>query len=307
MPHMPKSALRNLALATPVVSDVLRYKWKFLSRVSACRGVYTSYHDAKKAGARLASVEYNSRLINDPEIIGTPANMRRRDYPILFWLEQSLDENVKIFNLGGNAGAEYFTYRQFLRFPPGLRWLVFELPYAVEFGKKLTRTIDAPELAFTTRLEDGDGAEIVLACGSLQYLEDDLATILKRFDARPRRVFINRVPLYDGETFYSIQSVHNSVVPYRIQNRQDLVDSLTKIGYRLEDCWYEEHEIVIPFHPERTVQGFYGFYFVSNEIPQVEFRANARGAAQIFPTKVTQLFAGSPVIDAAQTVHDDVC
>src|SRR5882757_7247789 len=232
--------VHDAILATPLVSDVFRYHWKFLSRIGACRGVYSSYQEAESACAAFGPVGYNDSLFYGPQIVGEPALIRNRDYPILVWLADCLNEGTQILNLGGNAGAEYFSYRQFLHFPPGLRWLVWELPQSVEFGDHLAHTLDAPGLAFTTRLEDGSGADIVLTCGASQYFEQDLATCLKRLRTRPPRLFINRVPLYEGETFYTVQSTYGSVVPYRIQNRQELVDSLTELGYHLVDCWHEE-------------------------------------------------------------------
>jgi putative methyltransferase (TIGR04325 family) len=239
--------------------------------------VYSSYEEAERACTALKRAAYE--LFNGPQVIGEPTHLRKRDYPILHWLGSCLNEDSRILNLGGNAGVEYFTYRQFLRFPPGLRWLVWELPHAVEFGEHLARAIDAPGLAFTTRLEDGNGADIVVTCGANHYFEQDLATCLKRLASLPPRLLINRIPLYEGDTFYTIQSTFGSAIPYRIQNRQEFVKSLTDIGYRMVDCWYDERELVIPFHPARNVHGFYGFYFVSNDLVEPDWRSNAVASA----------------------------
>jgi putative methyltransferase (TIGR04325 family) len=267
--------VRDAILATPFVSDMFLYHWKFLSRVGACRGVYASYHEATRACATFKHAGYNEALFYGPQIIGEPTLLRQRDYPILLWLAHCLNEGTQVLNLGGNAGAEYFTYRQFLRFPPGLRWLVWELPQSVKFGEHLAQTLDAPGLTFTTRLEDGSGADIVLTCGASQYFEQDLATCLKRLRTLPARLFVNRIPLYEGKTFYTVQSTFGSVVPYRIQNRQEFVDSLTDLGYHLVDCWYDERELVIPFYPNRRVRGFYGFYFASNDQVEPEWQTSA--------------------------------
>jgi len=274
-----KRKIRNTILVTPLVADVFLHHWNFLSRVRACRGAYSSYSEAEAACRAFEHVANIESWLCGPQIIGEPTHMRKRDYPILLWLAGCLKEDSQILNLGGNVGAEYFTYRQFLHFPPGLRWLVWELPHAVKFGKHLAHTLDAPGLAFTTRLEDGSGADIVITCGALQYFEQDLATCLKRLRTRPPRLFINRVPLYEGETFYTIQNTPGSIVPYRIQNRQELVDSLTELGYHLVDCWHEELDIVIPFHPAKRVREFYGFYFVLNDMAKPDWRAKAVATA----------------------------
>jgi putative methyltransferase (TIGR04325 family) len=300
--HLSKAIerkLRDAIFATPFVSDVFRHNWKFLSRVGACRGLYSSYGEAEKACAAFQHTGYNERLFCGPQIVGEPTLMRKRDYPILLWLAACLNERTQILNLGGNAGAEYFTYRQFIDFPLGLRWLVWELPCSVEFGKHLAHTLNAPGLSFTTRLEDGSGADIVLSCGASQYFEQDLATCLTRLRTRPSRLFINRTPLHEGETFFTVQSTFGSVVPYRIQNRQELVDSLIDLGYHLVDCWYEEREIVIPFHPTHTVRRFYGFYFASNDLDEPDWRADAVATALKVHEQITYPWAPTPVSGVA--------
>jgi len=253
-------------MAVPLVSDVVRKHWHFLSRLGACRGVFPTRHDAELVAASLGPVGYNEKTAIGPEIKGEPSDMRKRDYPVLFWLSRALAEDCKILDLGGSAGTEYFTYRQFLQFPERVIWMVCELPQVVEFGRSLANAVDAPELAFTTKIEDGAGADIFLSCGVLQYLEQDLATCLRRLQPLPPRVLVNRIPLHEGETFFTIQSLLGTVVPYRIQNRQELVDSMIELDYQLVDCWSEKREVVIPFHPERSVDEFYGFYFASSEV-----------------------------------------
>lgn len=274
-----KRGIRDTVFAVPVVSDVLRKHWHFLARVGACRGIFPTLEDAESAAASLGPVGYNHDLVFGPEIRGAPSDIRRRDYPVLFWLSSALVEGSKILNLGGSAGAEYFTYRQFLQFPERVIWTVCELPHAVEFGASLARMVEAPGLAFTTNIEDGAGADIFLSCGALQYLEQDLAACLRRLRPLPARVLINRVPLYDGETFFTVQSSFGSAVPYRIQNRQELVDSMLELDYELVDCWCEKREIVIPFHPYRRVNEFYGFYFASRELALNDRNAGAVATA----------------------------
>ena len=274
-----KRGIRDTVLAVPLVSDVFRAHWHFLSRVGACRGVFATGQDAKLAAASLGPTGYNRNLMFGPEIMGDTSDMRRRDYPVLFWLSKALAEGSKILNVGGSAGAEYFTYRQFLQFPKRVIWLVCELPHAVEFGSSLANAVDAPELAFTTSIEDGAGSDIFLSCGALQYLEQDLAMCLRKLQPLPTRVLINRVPLYEGETFFTVQSSFGSSVPYRIQNRQELVDSMIELDYQLVDCWYEKREVVIPFHPQRSVHKFYGFYFASSKVASADRNGDAVATA----------------------------
>jgi hypothetical protein len=57
--------IQDTILATPFVSDVFRYHWKFLSRIGACRGVYSGYREANRVCAAFKHVGYDDRLFMD--------------------------------------------------------------------------------------------------------------------------------------------------------------------------------------------------------------------------------------------------
>jgi putative methyltransferase (TIGR04325 family) len=109
----------------------------------------------------------------------------------------------------------------------------------------------------------------------MQYFEHDLATYLRGMRELPTHLLVNRVPAYEGETFFTLQNVVNNVVPYRIHGREQLVRSLLQLGYHLVDSWYEDHDINIPFHPERRVTRFYGFYFCVDKTWKAGWRKHA--------------------------------
>jgi hypothetical protein len=118
--------IQDTILATPFVSDVFRYHWKFLSRVGACRGVYSSYREAKRVCAAFKHVGYNDRLFYGPRIVGEPILLWNRDYPILVWLATCLNEGTQILNLDGNAGTGP-------SFPSGASLARLGLPHSVKF------------------------------------------------------------------------------------------------------------------------------------------------------------------------------
>src|SRR5947207_1287569 len=100
-----KKGLRDGIFATPLVSDIFRQHWKFLSRLGACRGVFSSYLGAERAAAEWAPVGYNSDLVFGPEILGDyRSEIRRRDYPIVLWLAAVLNEASKVLVVGGSDG-----------------------------------------------------------------------------------------------------------------------------------------------------------------------------------------------------------
>ncbi len=69
------------------------------------------------------------------------------------------------------------------------------------------------------------------------------------------------MPLYNGETFLTLQNIGYSVCPYKIQNKTELINSLTAMNYKLIDSWENHRSCRIPFHPERFVSAYYGFSF----------------------------------------------
>jgi hypothetical protein len=114
-------------------------------------------------------------------------------------------------------------------------------------------------------------------------------------------VLVNRIPLYEGETFFTIQSSLGSVVPYRIQNRQELVDSMIELDYQLVDCWSEKREVVIPFHPQRSVDEFYGFYFASSKVASKDRNRDAVVTAHEVCARIAPLWMTEK---SAQEAHE---
>ena len=67
--------------------------------------------------------------------------------------------------------------------------------------------------------------------------------------------------MYDGPEYWTVQNLGINEVPYKIQNRQALIDSLRRLGYQIQDSWRKAREIEIPFHPECDVDYYHGIYF----------------------------------------------
>ena len=146
--------MRSIVRSTPLVSDLYRYHYTFFRQTTACRGVFRSFDEAHLAAARIADPGYGDVIVA-PEIIAETTHIRRRDYPILFWLGSALSEHSKILNLGGNAGSEFFTYRQFINLSNDVQWTVWELPQTVAFGLQMRKTLEVPGLHFTSEIAGG--------------------------------------------------------------------------------------------------------------------------------------------------------
>jgi putative methyltransferase (TIGR04325 family) len=185
------------------------------------------------------------------------------DYAVLFWLKDIFDEHSFVFDFGGHVGVSYHGWRNYLAYRPGMRWLVHDVPAIVQVGAELARERPCPGLAFTSDIADGRGCTIFLAAGSLQYVDESLPSLLARMGSLPHHLIVNKMPMYDGEAFVTVQSTGRAFHPYRIYNRAAFVTDVAALGYRVVDEWTNrETHCEIPFTRGRDIEAYSGYYFV---------------------------------------------
>lgn len=251
----------------PVVGRVLEadYAREFARRPpNRFRGVYASFAEAE------ASIPTDERVGYDhAELAGLYRHRMEKanqsDYAVLFWLKDLLDARTFVLDVGGHVGVAYHGWRSYLRYPAGMRWLVQDVPAIVKVGAELARERPSEGLAFTSDVADGKGCTILLAAGSLQYVDESLTELLARVGSRPAHLILNKMPTYDGETFVTVQSTGRAFHPYRIYNRAALLAEVAALGYRLVDDWSNrEQHCEIPFTRGRDIDAYSGFYFVND-------------------------------------------
>jgi putative methyltransferase (TIGR04325 family) len=161
------------------------------------------------------------------------------------------------------VGLAYYSYRQYLEYPEDFKWIVCDLPKAVEVGKKIAeKSKNTEQLSFITDLKDLKSVHnVFFTAGTLQYIEKSLSEIITEFSTLPEHILVQRVPVYDGKTYITLQNLINSAVPYKIQNRHQFIKEICDLGYELVDDWKNNRTCFIPFHPECFVDGYHGFYF----------------------------------------------
>lgn len=261
-----KRVLRLLVESLPLVSDFYRHYWLFPRHPNSCRGIFQSFSEASAAIPKHVQSYYNHADISSI-LSWSDAQIERIhpfksiDYPVLVWLGEAFKNSHKIFDLGGNTGYSYYAYRKYIPYPSTLHWLICEVPEAVNTGHDLLKHFDSPGLAYTTEIADAEGSEIFLTCGTLQYLEPSLADLLAKFRTKPLHLIIHHVPFYDGPEYITLQNLLSSYVPYKIQNREQFISPIKEMGYELIDSWQLNRTCDIPFHPERHVNAYHGFYF----------------------------------------------
>ena len=183
------------------------------------------------------------------------------DYPVMFWLQKLLPECRLLFDFGGNVGISYFGYRRYLQYAPELTWLIYDLDAVVAAGEQIARAECAANLRFTTSLAELSTADLLLAAGVLQFIEDPLA-LLRSEPQLPRHVLLNKVPVSALPTATTLHNMGSAFCPYRLFNRKEFVEGFLDLGYQLVDEWLNpDLGARIPFFPERSLPAYSGFYF----------------------------------------------
>ncbi len=253
------------AWRVPGLGQVLEldYKRTFAQRPkNRFRGVYGSFAEAEAAIPPGALVGYDHA-----ELAGLYRHRMEKanqsDYAVLFWLREILDARSFVFDFGGHVGVSYHGWRRYLKYPRGLRWLVHDMPAIVKVGAELAAERPSEGLEFTSDIADARGCTVFMAAGSMQYVDLSLTELLAKVGSHPKHLIVNKLPVYDGESFVTVQSTGRAFHAYRIYNRAELVTEAAALGYRVVDDWMNrEQHCEIPFTRDRDIDAYSGYYFV---------------------------------------------
>jgi putative methyltransferase (TIGR04325 family) len=266
--NVSRASVRRLAQTT-VGGRVLRAAYDSYFEAAAghermFRGLYRDFASAAAAAPTGKQIGYDGdatarRHAHERHFVFSS------DYPVMFWLDRLLPEAKLVFDLGGDVGNRYLAFRKYLTYPDNLTWLVNEIPAAVEVGRTIAREEKASHLQFTTKHTRLAEADILLASGVLQVLED-WNGFLRRASSLPRHVLINRTPVGDQPHMVTLCAIGVSFNPYHIFNRRSLVGAFVDLGYRLVDEWLTPgFDCRIPDHPSHSLEAFRGYYFVLDQ------------------------------------------
>jgi putative methyltransferase (TIGR04325 family) len=278
-----RASVKRLA-QTPVGSKLLRAAYDGYFETAGghqrmFRGLYGDFASASAHAPPGKQVGYNgdataARHAHERHFI-FPS-----DYPILFWLSRLLPGTRLLFDLGGDVGSRYLAFRKYLTYPEKLTWLVNEIPAVVALGRTIAREEAAAHLQFTTDYARLPEADILLASGVLQVLED-WNGFLKRTTPLPRHILINRTPVSDQPHMVTLCAIGVSFNPYHIFNRRSFVAAFVDLGYRLVDEWLtSDLGCRISDHPSHSLDAFSGFYFVLDRATPSRTRSKATSAME---------------------------
>jgi putative methyltransferase (TIGR04325 family) len=239
-----------------------RYERSFsTTAIYGFRGIYQTFELALASAPKTKPKGYDVQ-----EFEGHFDNRRGKlflyDYPFLYWLCRILRRDSCVFDIGGNTGVHFTSYRGFLPHWEQLRWEVCEVPVIVKEGERFAeREGYSDRLTFTSELNAADGKNIMLSSGTLQYIDKSLADILSVLDNPPQHILINKLPLYDGEDYVTLQNCAVTYAAQRVFNRTKFLGQVRELGYQLVDYWNDDSRSCrVPFYPERDLPYFSGIY-----------------------------------------------
>lgn len=221
-------------------------------------GVYSSFEEAAACAPKTLRLgcDYDDVALRFERQGFIPS-----DYPAVFWMLKALKDSSSVFDYGGSVGISFYNWERYITYPEDIRWTVCEVPAAASIGEKIAQDKGENRLHFTTRFEDADGCDCLLASGSLQYVDASLADLLRRLASRPKHVVINRLPLHGQRSCVTLQNIRWLASPYRVFQRDALLQELESVGYKLIDAWsVTDHSCWIPFYPEFSVASYSGLY-----------------------------------------------
>ena len=190
------------------------------------------------------------------------------DYPVMWWLTRAFARGAtRVLDIGGSVGVHFYAYRSYMEMPAALVWRIVEVPTIVALGRRVAAERGAAALRFTDDLDEalrGEGADVWISAGALQYMEEGRPDeLLRRCATLPAHVVLNKLPLYPGDDFVCTQNIgHGCFAPMWVFNRERFVCGIEALGYVLRDEWdVHERSLYLPGHPERSFPAFSGLYF----------------------------------------------
>jgi putative methyltransferase (TIGR04325 family) len=231
--------------------------------LSGFRRTFSSFEEARRQASkyRVPSHEHPGNIS-----IHTyrTEEIRPSDYPVLFHMQRLMGEVHSVLDIGGSIGNLFYCYSKYLSYPPGMTWTVFEVPETVAAGSRVAHQRNEHRLRFVEHIQDCDAVDAVIISGALHYFEQLPPALMEGLRRQPRHVFINRTPVINGPSVFTIQDHEQyfAISPARVLSHDALLQAMSDAGYELVDEWKaNELKLHIPLHPDASVSAYSGFYF----------------------------------------------
>ncbi|GET35774.1 methyltransferase, TIGR04325 family [Microseira wollei] len=234
---------------------------RFPGAYGSYRGIFATTEQAIASAPKNRKIGYNHADLAKEYQSNFYKAIGSYDYPILFWLKDLLQEGSTVFDFGGNMGNHFYGYEKYIKYPQNFKWIVCELPEIIKAGEEIAAQEKRTEIVFTSQFEEAEKANILMASGSIQYLGPNFAQLLSKLNRKPNHLLLSRLPLCEGKSFVTLQNGGLVFYPVNVMNRDEFIESICGLGYKLIDSWKDRAEpCSVPFHPEFTSLVFNGLY-----------------------------------------------
>jgi putative methyltransferase (TIGR04325 family) len=252
------AAIKDLPLVRSLRKARFARNFGRASGIGTYRGVYPTFAAARDAAPPSLPVGFDG---DGPAAMydERQEQIYSSDYPVLFWLRPLIDAGASVLDFGGHVGIAYYAYRRYLALGSG-RWTVYDVPAVVRRGRVLAANRGV-NLAFSDAVETAGASEVLLAAGSLQFVEEEIEAVIGRMTSKPKHVIVNKMPMTDDEAYVTLQSIGSAVCPYKVANRVSFLAPLEALGYEVVDRWKNlDLSCSVAFEQGRTVSAYTGIY-----------------------------------------------
>jgi putative methyltransferase (TIGR04325 family) len=268
--------MKQFIKSIPYVKETYRYfrrlgyERRFQNECYGCFwGIFETLDQAIQAAPKTKPIGYDNdelaqeyvQMLESEDWEHTNELIRPYDYPVLFWLNSIFnhDSSNTVFDFGGNVGIHFYSYKKYLSLD-SKNWIIYDFPKIVATGKALAAKRGIDNLNFTTSMDDASQADIFLASGSAQYVEN-FSGMIQSLPHSPKHILINRLPLYDGKQFATLQNGGKVFYAQYVFNQTQFIKGFEQAGYDLLDIWKDPSDgCVLLDNPEHSVLDYHGFY-----------------------------------------------
>jgi putative methyltransferase (TIGR04325 family) len=260
----------SAALDVPAVNYLARpLLWRRFCRSSVGNHYFGIHSSFEEAAAKIATTTQTAGYDHEG-----PAQLYRNligkhtpcTYPIFYWTSQILarsSNHVDILDYGGHFGIKYYNFVANTPESWDFTWTVYDVPKVVDAGSDFASQrpdLNTRHLDFTKTVH-GRHDDVFFSSGALQYVDSSLAAELQKMSKLPTHVIIGSLPVAD-RSFYTIQNIGVTMSPYQIFSRQEVLTSMSQLGYELVDHWQEHNKsCFIASDRLKSLSYYEGFYF----------------------------------------------
>jgi len=240
---------------------------KFYNTHGSFYGKFRNFHEATSFLKQTSSKkDYNIGYNNKVSALRVyqrckeiSKNTSPTEYPLFLWLNKILqtEKELSILDVGGAFGLHYYNFIKYaLHYK--FHWTIYDVESIVDYANM--NGYKTEQLNFINNYREIDKIDILIASGSIQYIEE---FSINDFKNKPRHLLFERLPLNEKcETFVTLQNATSSFNPQYVYNKNEFISTIKNIGYELVEEWKNYYDSCrIPEYPNESCYTYTGLYF----------------------------------------------